>query len=155
MYYVTFTGSRIYEDWRLVFDVLEKESARHNLFIKVGDCPTGLDLFVTQWCYAMKMLEPHYSANGMVYKETAKIFTADWSVYGRAAGPKRNHEMIDWEGTDKVIAFPHVKSTGTWECSEYGWKKGIPVEFPELELENHYTDAIIRKRAEKYQQVKS
>lgn len=44
---------------------------------------------------------------GEVAKELnlkVEVFNAEWSVYGKAAGPKRNQKMIE-EKPDLVIAF--------------------------------------------------
>lgn len=153
MYYLAVSGSRIYENWKLVFDTLEKESHHQDLFVKVGDCPTGADLFVTQWCYAMQMFDP-FMYDTREHQPTAKIFVADWSKHGKAAGPIRNHEMIDWERTDKLIAFPMPASKGTWECCEYTHSKEIPIEFPEL-VSGNYVDKLVRSRAAEYEQEQS
>lgn len=62
---------------------------------------------------------------------------ADWSKYGRAAGPIRNKEMVNL-GADLCLAFPdHPKgqgSRGTWNCIELAHQAGIPV----LVVWNHH-----------------
>lgn len=55
---------------------------------------------------------------------------ADWTKYGRAAGPIRNKEMVNL-GADLCLAFPdHPKgqgSRGTWGCIDLAYQAGIPV----------------------------
>lgn len=58
-----------------------------------------------------------------------EIHRADWTKYGRAAGPIRNKEMVNL-GADLCLAFPdHPKgqgSRGTWGCIELAHQAGIP-----------------------------
>lgn len=59
-------------------------------------------------------------------------FAADWTRYGKAAGPIRNQEMIDAllaedDPVKVVVAFPDPTSRGTADCIERAWRAGIPV----------------------------
>jgi hypothetical protein len=38
-------------------------------------------------------------------------FPADWRVHGKAAGPRRNQQMLDEGKPDLVVAFPGGKGT--------------------------------------------
>lgn len=40
-------------------------------------------------------------------------FKADWSKYGKKAGPIRNSFIV--EKSDEIIAFPSKNSIGTWD----------------------------------------
>lgn len=51
---------------------------------------------------------------------------ADWKTYGRAAGPRRNQEMVDL-GADLVLAFPSPDSIGTRDCIRKARAAGIKV----------------------------
>ena len=53
-----------------------------------------------------------------------EVHTADWDRYGRAAGPRRNQEMVD-AGADMLIAFPGGR--GTADCVRRAEKAGIRV----------------------------
>lgn len=44
-------------------------------------------------------------------KINAQIFPAQWSKYGRAAGPIRNQHMLSESQPDLVVAFPGGKGT--------------------------------------------
>jgi YspA, cpYpsA-related SLOG family len=46
----------------------------------VGDCRTGADAIIREWC----------ASRGV----PCRVFEADWSAFGRAAGPRRNLQMI-------------------------------------------------------------
>lgn len=51
---------------------------------------------------------------------------ADWSRLGKAAGVKRNQQMVD-KGADLVLAFPSGQSIGTRDCMERAAAAGIPI----------------------------
>ncbi|SEC67707.1 Uncharacterised protein (plasmid) [Tsukamurella tyrosinosolvens] len=51
---------------------------------------------------------------------------ADWDMFGKAAGPIRNQEMVDL-GADVCLAFPETGSRGTWDCVRRAENAGIPV----------------------------
>lgn len=77
-----------------------------------GHCPTGADHWADEWCIgSFFMAERH---------------PADWKRFGKAAGPKRNGEMVAL-GADLVLAFPMVGSRGTVDCMTKATSAGIPV----------------------------
>lgn len=120
-YTVGFSGSRHYNPgWKIQHQVLHYvRTYGDDLFIKVGDCPTGLDKEVISACDSY-MDEDQY-----------EVFEAEWAKYGNSAGPRRNHEMVD-SGMDILIAYPEDDSRGTKDCAEYAASKGIEVIFPDL-----------------------
>lgn len=50
-----------------------------------------------------------------------KIFYPDWNKYGKAAGPIRNKQIIDY--CDILIAFWDKKSKGTWNSIDLALKQ--------------------------------
>jgi len=53
---------------------------------------------------------------------------ADWTAYGKAAGPMRNQAMLNHHrDIDLVLAFPAPDSRGTWDMVERAVKARIPV----------------------------
>ena len=54
-----------------------------------------------------------------------EIFKADWSKYGRAAGPRRNAEMAK-SGTH-LLAFWNGESRGTKSMISLGKKEGLTI----------------------------
>ena len=61
--------------------------------------------------------------------ESFPIDEEAWRLYGNAAGPIRNGEMLDAEQIpDIVIAFPDDQSSGTYDCIDQAIARDIPVE---------------------------
>lgn len=52
---------------------------------------------------------------------------AEWTRYGRKAGPMRNQAMIDSK-PDLVLAFPADDSVGTYDTIQRAKAAGIPYE---------------------------
>ena len=62
-----------------------------------------------------------------VYGYTVRAFPADWEMHGKAAGPRRNRQMLD-EKPDVVIAFQRNSSRGAQDTIDEARRRGIPVE---------------------------
>lgn len=68
-------------------------------------------------------------ANAYGYK--LKIFPADWSTYGRSAGPIRNEQMARYAAAaDRglLVAFPVGESRGTRNMIKFARQYGLEVE---------------------------
>jgi hypothetical protein len=117
---VAISGSRRYAKSWLVQQCIATEYRKCNgeIVFLVGDCQTGVD----------SITKSFLETSGWPFKE----FFADWAVHGKAAGPIRNREMINY-GADLLIAFPDSGSRGTKDCATYAASKGIEVYFPEFE----------------------
>lgn len=55
------------------------------------------------------------------YEIEMKVFPANWRVYGRAAGPKRNSSIVDY--CDMLVAFPDADSVGTQDSIKKATKE--------------------------------
>lgn len=60
------------------------------------------------------------------------VFPAKWGLYGRAAGPIRNAEMIKF-GIDMCVAFWNGVSRGTLDCMTQARRAGVPVKVVDIE----------------------
>lgn len=97
---VAVTGGRTYSNWTVVhrelFSLIDGIENVHDWpHILVGDAQ-GADKLVRETCKSL----------GIAYD----VFYADWHKWGKAAGPKRNQEIIDCE-PQLLIAFPGGRGT--------------------------------------------
>jgi len=101
---VVCTGGRDYTDSRCVKQELDRYASQAHVF--VGDCPTGVDYMVRQWCIARAGEgDPGFT-----------VYRADWKVHGRRAGPLRNLLMLFAAGKDALLlSFPGGR--GTAHCT--------------------------------------
>lgn len=103
------TGGRHFENQNLAEGVLFTLKPEE---VFVGDCPSGLDLIVREYCKIKNI--------------RLKIFTADWDSLGRSAGPTRNGHMLFAAGDMAlVIAFPGGR--GTADCVRQAKARGMLV----------------------------
>lgn len=117
------TGSRGWTDDQAIVDAMLDLKNWHpfvweDVVIVHGACPTGADYLVNLW------------ANNVGIK--TEKHPADWKKYGRAAGPKRNQQMVDL-GADVVLAFRNPGSRGTQDCINRAIKAGLNVKIYEGE----------------------
>jgi hypothetical protein len=90
-YRVLVTGSRDWADYAAVMAVLDAVAAEHpELVVVHGHCPTGADRYADVWAQ-MAGLRP-------------ERHPADWARHGKAAGFRRNAEMVGL-GADVCLAF--------------------------------------------------
>ncbi|MFD5675576.1 SLOG family protein [Streptomyces sp. NPDC127040] len=116
-YRILVTGSRDWDDTDAVCRALgeavqEIPPHTRDIWLVVGDCPTGADRIAYQWARAARM--------------TVDRFEADWAAHGRAAGPRRNAEMVT-AGADLCLAFIRNGSRGASHTAALARRAGIPV----------------------------
>jgi len=80
-----------------------------------GVCPASPDEYGDDWAKSMKR---------MGFPITIDPKPADWKKYGRAAGHRRNAEMVKL-GHDLCIAFIHNNSSGASRTADLAEKAGI------------------------------
>ncbi len=92
---VLICGGRDYNDWQEfcwgLAGLLKVDSK-----IIHGGC-TGADSLAAKYAEA--------------YGHTQIVYRANWSEYGKSAGPKRNQLMLDDGKPDLVVAFPGGRGT--------------------------------------------
>lgn len=105
-------GSRDWTSWPLIWETLN--GLGPNTIIVHGDA-RGAD----------KMAG--HVANKLGYE--VRPYPANWSLYGVAAGPRRNRAMFDTEQPDLVICFHNDlnASKGSRHMVQYARSRGCPV----------------------------
>jgi hypothetical protein len=101
-------GGRHYLDERRVMEVLD---AMHPTEIITGDAD-GAD----SWARA------YATVNNI----SLRVFNAEWSTFGKAAGPMRNARMLAEGKPDAAVAFPG--GSGTRDMIMRLRAAGVPVE---------------------------
>src|SRR5215469_3332726 len=109
------TGSRTWHDIRTIEQALAVILDRHpeSVLLVHGACPHGADAIAAA-----------YAARTPGYQIEAH--PADWRRYGRAAGYRRNAEMIAL-GADGCAAFIRDRSPGSTRTVQLARAAGIPV----------------------------
>ena len=114
---IVIAGSRGFEDYALLEQTLDHILDEQTDTIElVSGYAKGADLLAEQ--YAKENNLPIH------------IIKPDWKTYGRAAGPIRNRQMLDYakEESPLVVAFWDGQSKGTRNTIETARSLGIPVE---------------------------
>ncbi len=111
---VAVVGCRDYDDYdeaKKFIDACLLDLKRENEIIIVSGCARGAD----------SLGERYAEENG--YK--AEKYPAQWQLFGKSAGPKRNKQMA--EVSDLVICFWDEKSRGTKSMIDFARKFGKDV----------------------------
>ena len=117
MFYVLISGKRDFEDYEQFCKILDES---------LKDISDDIEI-VEGGARGTDALAKHYAdAHGIKCLE----FPALWDINGRAAGPIRNAEMVNFiSGKDsKAIFFWDGKSRGTGDCLKKARKAGIVCE---------------------------
>lgn len=136
-YRVLVTGSRDWHDRAAVDDMLTAIAAANafserSTVVVHGGCPTGADRLADDWA------RRHARRNPLIEFERHRANWRPNGVFDRAAGFRRNAEMVDL-GADVVLAFiapcskpdcrepkPHG-SHGATHCADLAEQAGITV----------------------------
>lgn len=90
-------GGRYLNDRKLVFKTLDRFHQRTPISCIIEGGASGADLLAAQWAEANGVRHSRYNAN--------------WTAFGRRAGPLRNQSMLDEGKPDLVVAFPGGRGT--------------------------------------------
>jgi len=94
------SGGRDHKNRDLINKVL---NGLNPVGVIVGDCPTGVDLFVREWCVENKV--------------THTVFKAYWNQLGLSAGPARNKKMVMFGKSLGAVLIAFKGNKGTKDCS--------------------------------------
>jgi hypothetical protein len=110
---VLICGNRTWNDWKPIRELVR--SLPDGAIVVEGEA-RGADT-IARICAEQRGLE-------------VRKYPAQWKVYGKAAGPLRNQQMLNAEHPDIVVAFTYnlATSKGTRDMVERARKTGIPTE---------------------------
>jgi len=94
---VLVTGGRNYTDLPRVYQTLDKIHEETPISRLVAGDASGADEHALAWAECANV--------------DRKRYEADWAKYGKAAGPRRNAEMLKSESPQLVVAFPGGSGT--------------------------------------------
>ena len=119
MYKIIIAGGRDFNDYEL----LEKEVSG---FLKTLDIDKGLEI-VSGGAKGVDAMGERFANENDV---AVKLFPADWSKYGRGAGPKRNKQMAEY--ATHLLSFWDGKSRGTKSMISLAEKRGLNVKIIDI-----------------------
>ena len=117
-------GSRTFSDKEYLFKCLDEIKSRFIFDVLIEGEASGADSLAREWAELNHI---------PVLK-----FPANWKLYGRAAGPTRNRQMIKEGKPDAVIAFldkPLSESKGTKNMLTQSKKASLIIEIRELRVD--------------------
>lgn len=109
---VLVTGSRDLTIPDKLFDEIMSAFCDEDTVLITG-CADGID----------KCVREYAKRNYMVLE----VYTADWTKFGRSAGPIRNKRMLEEGKPSVVVAFPGRR--GTQNMINLAYKAGVPVHY--------------------------
>ncbi len=109
---VIVTGSRDWTNSKVIFDALDACHATTPIEVLVNGGARGADDISTEWAIHNKV--------------ECVIVPAEWDLYGKAAGMRRNRKMLDMYPKAHVLGFPLGRSPGTRGCLAEAKKRGMP-----------------------------
>lgn len=113
---VIVAGTRTFDDWRVLYDKMDKIIQKLTNPIICTGAAKGADRIAEEWALRRKFL--------------LSRFHADWDKHGKAAGPIRNKEMIQYACERRpafLVAFWDGKSPGTKNCIEQARKAEMKI----------------------------
>jgi len=139
-YRILVTGSRLWDDWRVVVAALDEAAPgwARDVVVVHGRCDprrpgTGQ---MIPWAEAeklpaaeqWKLASADWLADrwAVLHGAMPERHAADWGRYGKPAGFRRNAEMVN-RGADVCLCFVKDNSRGATHCANLAEKAGIPV----------------------------
>ncbi len=101
-------GNRDYHNYEMIKEKVDYIRGQMVITEIVSGGAPGVDALAKRYA----------TENKLQYTE----FPADWEKYGKAAGPLRNTQIVEY--SDFVIAFPQGKSPGTRDTIAKAEKEG-------------------------------
>ena len=109
------TGGRDYSDFQALCTTLDQIHKETPVTLLIHGGARGADSLAGAWA---------------ALRQTAvRVFPADWTLHGKAAGPLRNQQMLTEGHPDAYLAFPG--GWGTADMASRCTRAGVPRALPE------------------------
>lgn len=108
---VLICGGRDFNDMESLAKTMDDLHSRSPISVVISGKAAGADTLGERWAACNKI--------------PVEAFPANWSLYGRSAGPIRNKQMLNEGKPDLVVAFPG--GTGTKDMVTRARGAGVPV----------------------------
>jgi hypothetical protein len=109
-------GARDYTNFKRIYDALDKIQSRLDKpMVLIEGEARGADSWGRVW------------AEDNLPEENLLKFPAEWKKYGRAAGPRRNQQMLEQGKPNLVLAFGGLQGRGTNDMVRRAKNAGITV----------------------------
>jgi hypothetical protein len=102
-------GGRNWDDAQATFQILDQIDKEYGIGTVISGGARGADNLAEAWAHARN--------------KQLKVFPAQWTLHGKAAGFIRNDQMLRDGEPDLVIAFPG--GSGTGHMTKNAIKKGV------------------------------
>lgn len=112
-------GSREFNNEEFLFEVLDNIHRETIVTDIIDGAAKGADSLGFKWATLRRREDDRFIRTWR--------FPADWKKFGKAAGSRRNQQMLDEGKPDLVVAFPLPGSVGTWDMVNRAEKAGIEV----------------------------
>lgn len=112
-------GGRHFENYQMLKSTVDKYLVDNGILHEDVEIVSG-------HCQGADMLGEKYAEECGC---TLRVYSADWIKYGRAAGPIRNKQMVDYLTTTEnglVVAFVSDNTRGTRNTIAQAQKSNIP-----------------------------
>jgi YspA, cpYpsA-related SLOG family len=128
MYRILITGDRDFTEYPVIFEALTK--AWNDFGIASTPTPAlhqSRNIMVIHG--AAKGADTLAGKAAFMLGFGIRVYPAEWSKYGRGAGPERNKRMIKENKVDLVLAFHHnlKDSKGTKDMVTKALELGVPI----------------------------
>ena len=116
------TGGRDYSDFQALCTILDQIHKETPVTLLIHGGARGADSLAGAWA--------------ALRQTPVRVFTANWDLHGKAAGPLRNQQMLTEGHPDAYLAFPGGQGTADMvqRCRKQGIKDILQKDAKPLDL---------------------
>ena len=108
-------GARAFDDYEFLSLEVKKQCIIWNIELK------DINVIVGGHCKGADLLGEKFAGENKI---KTLVLKPDWKKYGKSAGFRRNHDIV--QSSSHIIAFPSQTGSGTQHSIKLAQKLGIP-----------------------------